>query len=272
MTPGSDYRLHVAGGVLALGAGYLFFRNVFFSLSITVRAGLVLAVALLMLCWAAGPGPSRELPVLCMFTAIVVLLAYSVVQFRLPASLLLGLVPALVVGMVVLAYLVQEGWLAVGRSTAAYTALAIVLVSAAFVGIDLQIGGVEYTATLEDPVTLGDDSEGWVQVELGTATARNTFVFREPVSFPDSQACIYTGVERRDNGVFYRANGAIFHESVAGNGQLETRMTLQVPPEVARAVSDPLPVEHAETCPPADDGPPRIVVRNVPPAPEGETG
>lgn len=274
MTSWFDRRrlLLVAGSVAALGLVYLFVQYVFFTLSITVRAVLMLGVALVFLCWTAAPGQGRELPAFGMVAALITVVFYSVVQFRVPPGVLVLLVLGTLVGVSVFAYYVQNGRLVMGKRTAAYAAVGIVLLSAAFVAVDLQAGDVEYTATLTESVTLGEDLPKATTVQVGAATATNTFVFREPVDFPDTRACLYTGGNRRDLAVYYYRNGKIYHASVAASGQLETKMNLIVDPKTATAVSGPIPVVRAETCPPADDGPPRVVVANSPPAPANASG
>lgn len=264
--------LFVAGGVLTLGLGYLFVQHVFFTLSITVRAVLILGFALVCLCWTAAPGRQRELPAFAAVASLIAVLFYSLIQFRVSPAVIALLVPGTLVGVSAILYYVQNGRLALSGSMAAYATLGIVLLSGAFVGVDLQAGDVEYTATLNDSVTLGNDSRNVTTVQIGSAAATNTFLFREPVDFPNTQACIYTGENRSDLGVFYNRNGETFHVSVAPGGQLETRMNLRVRPETATATAGPIPIERADTCPPAGDGPPRVVVASPPPTPANATG
>lgn len=259
--------LFLAGAVLVLGLGYLFVQYVFFTLSITIRAVLILGFALVCLTWTAAPGRGHELPAFAGVAALIGLLFYATFQFPIPPGQLLLFILGTVVGVPVILYYVQSGRLALSRKMAASVAFGIVLLSAAVVGVDLQYGDVEYTATLDDSVTLGNDSENVTTVQIGNATATNTFLFREPVDFPDTRACIYTGEDRRELGVFYNRDGEIFHVSVAPSGRLETKMNLRVQPNTTTAVAGSIPIERAETCPPAEEGPPRVVLASPPPAP-----
>lgn len=262
----------VAGSVATLALGYLFVQYVVFTLSLTVRAVLLLGVALVFLCWTASPGRGRELPAFGMVAALITVLVYTIVKFEIPPAVLALLVLGTLVGVSALAYYVQNGQLAMGKRTAASAALVVVLLCVAVVGIDLLAGGVTYSATLEETVTFGNGSMNVISVQAGTATATNTYLFREPVDFPDTRACIYTGGQRQDLGIIYKRSGEEVPPSIAGGGQVETWMDLRVKPETANAVSGPIPIERARTCPPPGSGPPRVLIVDAPTARGNATG
>lgn len=262
-----DGRLRTAAvALVVLGLGYLFGQYVFFDLSITVRALLFLGLALVGLCWTAAPGRRQDIPALTMTAALIAFLLYSVIQFEISLLVVIFGTVASLVGVPVLVYGIQSGRLALAGSTVRYATLGLLLLSAGLVGMDLAVGEVQYTASLDEAVTLGNDSRNVTTVTIGSAAATNTFLLREPVNFPSTEACIYTGEQRVDTGVFYRADGEVFHTSVAPRGTIETRMNLRVGSETATAVSGPIPIERAEDCAPADGGPPRILIVNAPPS------
>lgn len=262
----------LAGGALALGLIALFVRFVFVDLSITVRAVLLLGVALVMVCWtAAAPARRRDLPAFGMVAALLTTLLYTIIQLRVSPPTLAVLSLGTFVGVVLFAYYVQNGRLAMTRSAATYAVLGIVLVSAAVVGVDLAASDVAYAATLDGTVTLGNDSANVTAVGVGNATATNTFLFREAVDFPDARACIYTGDGRSVAPVRYGETPWSYHVSVAPGGRVEAPMEVRVPPETATAVTGPIPIERAASCPPAGDGPPRVVITGGPPTPSNST-
>lgn len=269
----SRRRLAAIVATLVLGAGsYLFFSEVFFTLSITVRAAIILAIALVLFAVTLAPFGDTELAGFGMIATYLAFVAYVVMQFPIPpaAAVLLFLVSF--IGVMVLAYYVQNGRIAFTARGAATLAFAVFLLTAALVGVDTQIGTVEYSSSLEERVTLGNDSANVTQVQIGIARAQAT-VFREEVSFPDAEACVYTGSNRTNLAVLYRAGGRFFHGSVGGGDVLETRMNVRVAPETATAVDGPIPVERASECPAASAiDRPRVVVTGAPPPRANATG
>ncbi|WP_089812886.1 hypothetical protein [Halomicrobium zhouii] len=140
----------------------------------------------------------------------------------------------------------------------------VLLVAVSFVGADLQYGEVTYDVELRDEVTVTvatqeDDPLGQ-QVVLGTATATNTFAFREPVAFPDLRVCVYSPGRMADRGVFYDDGSSPFHRSVGGYGTLTTNVTIGLSGEEATVLRGTLPVERAESCPSEREEPGLVVV------------
>lgn len=60
----------------------------------------------------------------------------------------------------------------------------------------------------------------------GTATATNTFAFREPVDFPDLAVCVYSPGRMAERDVFYDDGSSPFLRSVGGDGTLTTNVTM----------------------------------------------
>ncbi|MCU4802178.1 hypothetical protein OB920_17520 [Halobacteria archaeon HArc-gm2] len=256
--------LYAVVGLAGLAVVAWFLRNVFFDLSLTGRA-VLLGLTFVAFLVGAGFHPWQEgfglLAVTFFFFSVVYgSLAYDV--GRGTAAILLFGSMWVAIG---LAYLLHEGWLALSAAEARYALLGVLLVSVSFVGADLQYGEVDYDVELREEVTVTVAVEDGTdplaqQVVLGTATATNTFAFREPVAFPDLRVCVYSPARMADRGVFYDDGSSPFSRSVGGHGTLTTNVTIGLSSEEATVVNGTLPVERAESCPGERDEPGIVVV------------
>lgn len=254
--------LYAVGGLAGLAVLAWFVRDVFFDLSLTGRA-VLLGLAVVVFLVGAGVNLWKEAFGLAAVTALFFSAGYVVLAFDVG----MGTGAMVVLGSfwlaIGLAYLLHEGWLALSAVEARYALLVVLLVAVAFVGADLQYSEVVYDVELRDEVTVtvanyGDDPLGQ-QVVLGTATATNTFAFREPVAFPDLRVCVYSPGRMADRGVFYDDGSSPFLRSVGGYGTLTTNVTIGLTGEEATVLRGTLPVERADSCPDERDEPGIVV-------------
>lgn len=254
--------LYAVGGLAGLALLAWFVREAFFDLSLTVRALLLFSLFLAFLVGAAAH-PWQEAFGLAAVTALFFSAGYAVFAFEVG----MGTGAIVVLGSfwlaIGLAYLLHENRLALSPSSARYALFGVLLVSVPFVGVDLQYGDVVYDVELreEATVTVEDEADPLGQpVVLGTATATNTFAFREPVDFPDLRVCTYAPKRLADRDVFYHEGSLPLHRSVGGHGTVTTNVTIGLSGEEAAAVNGSLPVQRAESCPDTREEPGIVVV------------
>lgn len=256
--------LYAVGGLAGLAVLAWFVRNVFFDLSLTVRA-VLLGLAFVTFLVGAAAHPWEEAFGLVAVAIFFFSAGYVVIAFDVG----LGTGGILLFGSfwlaIGLAYLLHEGWLTLSAVEARYALLVVLLVAVPFVGADLRYSEVGYDVELRDEVTVtvavedGTDPLGQ-QVELGTATATNAFAFREPVDFPDLRVCVYAPGRMADRGVFYDDGSSPFYRSVGGHDTMTTNVTFGLSGEEATVLKGTLPVERAESCPGERDEPGVVVV------------
>lgn len=258
--------LYVLGVLFGLGALAYFLSDVVFDLSITVRAALLLAAFVAFL--LVGLTVDREvLDVVAfalsaasyLFFAWYVLDAYDLGQTA--RFVLFALSAALFVG---LGYAVQEHDLSLARDRTLPVIGALVLVCVVLVGAGAAAGGVSYALELEDSATVESTHEaptfeGYERgtARVGTATATNEFVFREPLDVPDVDGCL-VGAEGPEELVSFRTAGS-HQRALAGGSELSVPVEASVPvPEGAGSYT--LAVEGREDCDVERDEPTLIVV------------
>lgn len=253
--------LYALGVLFGVAAVLYFARDIVFELSITVRALLLLlAFVVLLVAALVADGTAAVLgSSLLSAAAYLAFVTYTITRFDLGAD---GTFFALLVSAALflgLGYLVRERGLAPSRRTAGYVTLAVVLVGVALVGADVAASEVEYDATLDDEV----DAAGAGEVDLGTLTVENRFVFREPIDPPRAFACAYApgtdNLTAFPGPVDYRVGEDWLPDSVPGSGTIVADMRIYLREEYVAAVDGPVPIVEAETCP-AEAEEPQIVV------------
>lgn len=261
---GTGRRGDLLGGAAVILAVLLVVGSIQMGLSITLRALALLTVFVTTFGLAVGTGREESLT----YPALITLLAfvlYGMVAFEPSRVLAPVLVLVALVALLVLLYVLSERLLSPTPWAASVGAPAAVLVVVAIAIVDLQTGGVVYELELADEVTV--ETEGVTNasgdlplVAVGTATAETTAPFREPASFPDAQACVYTEEGRTDRSVAFESGGSIYHSSVPALGTLSADATLLLSANETRALEDrSVPVERADSCP-DDAAAPRIVI------------
>jgi len=241
----------VVAALAALALTVLFAEGLFFDLSLTVRTVLLVVLPLALFVGAAAY-PWKEEFALAGSIAVLFAAGYAAMAYELSTDgiALLGFASFwLVIG---LAYGIHERRLWLSPSAARFAFLGMLLISMALVGVDLQYGEVVYDVELRDEitVTVEDDSDPvGQQVVLGTATARTTFVFREPADFPVLHACVYTPERLDDRNTFYDDGSSPFLRSAPGLGTRTENVRIWLTGDEAAAVNGTLPVERADSCP-----------------------
>lgn len=269
---GSERRKDVLAWVTTIAAVLLTAAAFLAGLSITLRAVSLLVLFLVLFGVAIGTRREDSLayPAMIAYLAFVV---YGMIAFSPNLVVAPLLVLAAVVGLGVLIYVLHERLLTPTPWAATYGAPAVVVVAVAMAILDVQTGGVAYELGLDDEVTI--ESEGSTTVEVGTAVAETGGPFREPVSFPDAHACIYTegpddgdgssdgtsnqSVRRTTDSLDFGTEGPSLQRSAPGSGTLSVPATVLVPGFVASSIDGPVPIERADACP-DDAEPPRIVI------------
>ncbi|WP_123534942.1 hypothetical protein [Halosimplex salinum] len=255
-----DARTVVAAllGVAALAGLAWFARTVAPDLSVTVQSAVIGLLALLALTAAATLRYQQGLTYL--FAAMFVGFAgYALSTHR------VGYVGVVVAVLVTLGavfgavYLVVERQFKLRPREVAVVLVVVALVGGALVAADLRTDPVTYETDLHETAQVPGDSEMVESVVVGTATARNTFVFREQLAFPSARACVYNGTARASSPVLYGTNGSYFPASVGGNSEFGTEMTVLVSPDTSESTNGTVPVERAATCPETSDDA-RVVV------------
>lgn len=248
--------LYAVGALFGIAAVLYFARDVVFDLSITVRAILLLLTFLVLLTGAlvtSRPGIATVGYVLSAATYLA-FLWYALSRFDVGADgtfLALLLSTGLFLG---LGYLLRERAVAPSPAVARWVVVGIVLTGAMFVGADLAASGVDYRMTVHEEGVVGDRGE----IELGTVTAANRFVFRESIDMPRPLVCSY-GFDRRERPVELRVGAGTVPRTVPGGGTVTATMSTRFGEEELDAVDGPIPVDTAAACP-ADADEPRIVV------------
>jgi len=191
--------LYALGVLFALGALVYFARDVVFALSITVKAVVLLLLFLggVLVGLAVERGALDRVAFAVAATAYTVFVGYVAVRFDIGATGTFLLLAASAGLFVALGYGVRRE-LSVSPRAAGYGVLALAVVGLLLVGADAAVGGVTYTATLEETVTVSapDDvgdrefTPAEVRVRVGTLTASNGPLFRRPLDLPAVRGCI----------------------------------------------------------------------------------
>lgn len=253
--------LYAVGVLFGVAAVAYFARDIVFELSITVRALLLLLTFVVLLVAALTAARKTFVLVFAVLSAAAYLafVAYTLSRFDVGAN---GTFSVLLVSaglFLALGYLVRERNLTPSATSARYAAVAVVIVAVALIGADVAASEVTYEVGVEDEAVVGDRG----QVVLGSITVENRFVFREPFDLPQSYACIYVpameAYDMRPHPIQYRVGEERLPNSIPGTGTLTVTMAVRLTDEEAATIDGPLPIEHAEECPEAGDGP-RIVV------------
>jgi hypothetical protein len=193
-------KLLYALGVLFAAAALLYFvRDVVFSLSITVKAALLLLGFAVF--FVAGVSLERDVLDVVAFAlsgvTYVVFVGYVAVRYS-PSEtgtfLLLAASAGLFVG---LGYALREGIPTPSRRTAGYALGGLLVVSVLLVGADALSGGVTYGVQTNESVTVSvpeptQGSGGYPPVDrrLGTVTASNPSPFLRALELPSVSGCL----------------------------------------------------------------------------------
>ncbi|MFB6139064.1 MAG: hypothetical protein ABEJ26_01355 [Halosimplex sp.] len=226
-------------------------------LSLTGQATLLLVGAVLSLVGAATF--RRDGPAYLAVLALVAVAGFVLTTHGFGPVTAFGFLLGTLAVVLAVAYLHQQRRLDLRPREAVAVVVVAALVGGAVVGADLRYGEVSYETTIHETADLPGESGATEPVVVGTATARNSFVFRERVSFPSAVACVYADENATSSPVLYGDGGDYFPASVGGRGTLRTEMTVLVPPWAVDALDRRVPVERATACPDSSDRQ-RIVV------------
>lgn len=262
--------LYVVGVLFGLAAFAYFLPDVVFGLSITVRAALLLLafVGLLL----AGLALERDVLDLVAFAlaaiAYVVWLYYVVSRYdpgRTAVFLLLALSAALFVG---LGYGLREVEFVLDRRDAAAAVGGLVVAALVLVAADALAGGVAYevglndSATVEVPERAGDrQSLALVETRVGTVTASNDFVFREPLDWPRTSGCLVGFDAPSDERALLEVGPSRVDagDSIGGRSEVAAPITARLPVRTNRTGPLEVAVERGGSCEATRDSPTLLV-------------
>lgn len=203
--------LYALGVAFAAAALLYFVRDLVFELSITVKAALLLFAAVAF--FLGGLAVHRDVLDVVGFAlaavSYVVFVGYVVVRYQPGDTGTFVVLAVSAVLFLALGYLLRERNLTVTRQTAVVGVAALLVVSAVLVGADVLGGGVTYQFEHEQSVTVeapGDlpPEQRYVEreVEIGTMTATNEFVFTRALSLPPLRGCLVGVDTPRRNDVW----------------------------------------------------------------------
>lgn len=250
---GRDRDAAIATALTVVGAvvvAALFYEGAVLSLSITVRAVLLtlylIAVVVLAASYPVGSGVG-VVAIIAGFLAGI----YGGYALGVPgpqgAVIAIGVMAAITIVL----YLIQEGQLYMSRRAAHALVAVLIVVTVAFVGVDLQHGPVTYELTVEDSVAAPSDAG---VLTVGQVTATNDHVFREAADYPDLTVCLYAGEGRQEVGWLYEGGASFLGRTVPGEGTRTVPLQVVFGPDQADQVTGTLPVERREACPAERDG------------------
>jgi hypothetical protein len=263
-------KLLYALGVLFAAAALLYFaRDVVFDLSITVKAALLFLAFVAF--FVAGTTLQRDVLDVVAFAlsgvTYIVFVGYVVVRYD-PGDtgifLLLALSAAL---FVTLGYGLREKKLTVPRRQAVLVAGALLLVSGVLVGADALGGGVVYDFESEESVTVEPvtadepDFYGEREVQVGTVTATNEFVFTRALSLPPLRGCLagVGDVPRNRVWVQYDYDGYNQPDTIAGGTAREFPVRASIPVDANRTDAVTYTIEQGRDCDGQRDTPTLVV-------------
>ncbi len=156
-----------------------------------------------------------------------------------------------------LGYLLREREFSPPPQTTRYVIVAVALIGVVFLGADLGLSEVEYEISIHDEAQLDERGE----VEIGTITATNQFVFREPIDMPRPLVCAY-GFDREVRPVALQTGEGSMPQTVPGGKTVTATITTRFNEEEYEAVDWPIPVETATQCPDDAEAPRLVIVTN----------
>jgi len=243
--------LYAVGILFGIAAVLFFARDLVFELSITVRAALLFFAFIACLIGTVAVDRSEYVLGFAVLGAVAYLafLVYTIPRFDIGSE---GTFLALLVSASLfdaLGYLFRERELAPSRTTIRFLVVGVILIAMLFIGADVLASGVAYDVNVTDAETIGDRG----QVQLGTVTVANRFLFREPIDIPQAFACIYIpgagDLPMRPHPVHYRVDGERVPDSVPGDATLQVSMTVQLTDDERGSIDGPLQVDRATECP-----------------------
>ena len=261
--------LYILGVLFAAAALLYFARDVVFDLSITVKA--VLLCLGFIAFFIGGLTLNRDVLDAVAFTlsgvTYVVFVGYVIVRYS-PGETGIFLVLALSAGLfVALGYLVRGGSVSISRRQATGVVAALLVVSTVLVGADALSGGVTYTFETEssvtvEPITTDRPTDyGERQVQIGTMTASNGFVFTRSLSLPPLSGCLagVGDVPRERVWISYDRTGYERPATIAGGTTREFGVEASIPIATNRTESVRYDIERGTECS-VERGSPTLIV------------
>ncbi|MFB6150603.1 MAG: hypothetical protein ABEJ40_02230 [Haloarculaceae archaeon] len=248
----------VAAVVATAVVAVLVYPETLVSLSITGRA-VLLGVLLVSLLVIAATFRLQATVGILAFAAAFAVGMYTPIAYGYGGGAGFVVMIPLVIVVSVVIYQIQDGNLWLTRRTAAVVLAVLLVGSAAFVGVDLSVGDVDYEVTVNEGLDV-PAREQTQFVTVGESTARSTSFLREPAEYPDVRACLYTESGVTDLTWQYDGGAGAFGRSVPGNGERTVDLQVLLNETQVKTLPDELPVERADACPDSRADPGIVIV------------